>query len=140
MPFIVPFLDEQEYRCPCCGKLPPDFRWPVSGIYKQFLETFSSIRAARGKPIAINSAYRCPKHNAEVGGTPLSVHQWGLALDLDADSMQEVLRLRDIIVDTDKDLRIGTYMIRGTFIHIDMGYLIYPRVTLNWEKGVTWEE
>ena len=44
------------------------------------------IREGYGKPIYINSAYRCPKLNQSVGGVSSSYHQLGLAADLRFDS------------------------------------------------------
>ncbi len=44
------------------------------------------IREGYGKPIFINSAYRCPKLNEAVGGVSSSYHQIGLAADLRFDS------------------------------------------------------
>ena len=44
------------------------------------------IREGYGKPIYINSAYRCPKLNQAVGGVSSSYHQLGLAVDLRYDS------------------------------------------------------
>lgn len=51
------------------------------------------IREGYGKPIYINSAYRCPKLNQAVGGVSSSYHQLGLAADLRYDS-----ELKDYIV------------------------------------------
>lgn len=51
------------------------------------------IREGYGKPIYINSAYRCPKLNQSVGGVSSSYHQLGLAADLRYDS-----ELKDYII------------------------------------------
>lgn len=40
------------------------------------------LRDAMGKPININSGYRCPELNKAVGGVPTSQHQKGEAADL----------------------------------------------------------
>jgi uncharacterized protein YcbK (DUF882 family) len=40
------------------------------------------LRDAIGKPISINSGYRCPELNAAMGGVPTSQHQKGEAADL----------------------------------------------------------
>ena len=50
-------------------------------------ETFSSgvleqLKAKAGKSIHLNCAYRCPTHNAEVGGVPNSQHVLGTAADI----------------------------------------------------------
>ncbi len=43
------------------------------------------LRDAYGKPITINSGYRCPELNKAVGGVPTSQHQRGEAADLSID-------------------------------------------------------
>ena len=43
------------------------------------------LRDAYGKPIHINSGYRCPELNKAVGGVPTSMHQRGEASDLSID-------------------------------------------------------
>ena len=40
------------------------------------------LRAAYGMPIKVTSGYRCEKLNKAVGGVPSSVHQRGMAADL----------------------------------------------------------
>lgn len=45
-------------------------------------ETLSLIREAFGKPIIINSGYRCPTLNKAVGGHPQSAHMTGRAADI----------------------------------------------------------
>ena len=43
------------------------------------------LRDIYGKPIHINSGYRCPELNKAVGGVPTSQHQRGEATDLSVD-------------------------------------------------------
>lgn len=50
-----------------------------------------------GKPIKINSGYRCPKLNAAVGGVPTSQHQKGEAADITTGTVAENARLYDYI-------------------------------------------
>lgn len=53
------------------------------------------IREKLGKPILVNSGYRCPRLNKAVGGVANSQHQKGLAADLvsaDMESLEKVLR------------------------------------------------
>lgn len=57
------------------------------------MDRLDEIREGYGKPIYINSAYRCPKLNESVGGVSSSYHQLGLAADLRFDS-----ELKDYIV------------------------------------------
>lgn len=52
------------------------------------------LRDIYGKPIRINSGYRCPELNKAVGGVPNSMHQNGEASDLSIDGKaRELLEL-----------------------------------------------
>jgi len=134
---IAPYITEVEYRCGCCDSLPPDFDADAVP-YGILFDSFKVIREAWGKPIRITSGYRCPRKNAWVGGKVLSVHMFGLALDLDVDDIDEVYELDDLIEDIAPDLRRGRYTDLGTFIHIDCGYFIYPKASHSWKEGARW--
>ena len=129
------YILRSEYECPCCGELPPDF-----GVYnyEDFFELFDDIREEWGKPIIINSGYRCPKHNSYVGGSPLSAHLFGMALDLDCKDDCEVDELYNHITSMYPSFRIGTYKGDSTFIHIDRAFEINPRASELWVEGVRW--
>src|SRR5512141_527679 len=118
--YIAPYILESEYRCGCCWSLPPDIV-RYRGLYDIFFAKFKEIREEWGKPINISSGYRCPKHNAapEVGGKDLSVHLFGLALDMNFLTVGEVYDIEDLIEDLHPDLRRGIYTTRYTFVHID---------------------
>ncbi len=68
----------------------------------------------------------------------MSVHRFGLALDCDVSSDSEVDDLYEIITSIDPALRIGRYYGAQTFIHIDVGFLILPRVKWQWREGARW--
>ena len=44
---------------------------------------FQAVRNAYGNPINVTSCYRCPRHNASVGGVVTSRHIRGQAFDFD---------------------------------------------------------
>ena len=50
------------------------------------IRRLDEIREGYGKPIIINSGYRCPELNRKVGGVSSSFHQLGLAVDIRWDS------------------------------------------------------
>jgi hypothetical protein len=56
---------------------------------------FEPLREWYGKPIKINSFYRCPELNTKVGGSKTSEHVLGQAIDLDTDSVEENKKLFD---------------------------------------------
>ena len=137
--YVADYITLGEYQCTCCDKLPPSLDLDdIATPYLILFNSFKWIREAWGKPIRITSGYRCPMHNAMVGGTVLSAHMFGLALDCDCEDADEVFELDKLIEETAPDLRRGRYTESGTFIHLDTAYFIYPRATDNWQEGARW--
>lgn len=82
------------------------------------------MRELYGKPINIVSGWRCPAHNAKVGGKPESAHLTGEAADLAcADSRSRALMLGAALAAGFR--RIG---IAKTFIHVDVSETLDPDV------------
>ena len=137
--YVAEHITENEYKCKCCSNYPPDFDIDDIPVpYEILFDSFKAIREAWDKPIRITSGYRCPMHNAMVGGKVLSVHMFGLALDLDCKDIDEVYDLDELIEDTAPDLRRGRYTEWGSFIHIDCGYFIYPSASTAWVEKKRW--
>jgi uncharacterized protein YcbK (DUF882 family) len=65
-----------EIACPCCGALPPD------DAFQKLLAYLEAVRERYGHPMPVTSGYRCPRHNAAVGGVATSPHLLGLAADV----------------------------------------------------------
>lgn len=63
----------REFECRCCGCVKLDAR---------LLAMLEELRAAWGRPLLLTSGYRCPRHNAAVGGAPRSLHMAGRAADV----------------------------------------------------------
>ena len=142
-PMVAPFISEEEYLCGCCKKYPVDFYTEgdepeIGAPYLMLFKYFYKIREAWSKPIPINSGYRCPKHNKAERGHPYSIHLFGLALDLRCKDEEELGKMALLIKQVAPDLRIGIYRKLGIFIHVDVGYYIYPRVDKKWRKGGRW--
>lgn len=55
------------------------------------------IRRMWGKPIIVNSGYRCPKLNAAIGGSATSQHMKGEAADITAGDLTKNKELFDMI-------------------------------------------
>ena len=70
------WFKEKEFACKCCGELPPLARANVEALVREVLDP---VREQLGKAIIVNSGYRCPKHNKEVGGVRNSQHLKGEA-------------------------------------------------------------
>lgn len=71
------------------------------------------LRDAWGKPIRINSGYRCEKLNKAVGGEPASQHRKGEAADCGCD---DPLALARTLLDL--GLQFDQAIIYPTFVHI----------------------
>lgn len=69
----------REFACKHCGEIRVDI---------QLLEKLEQLRTAIGnRPIIINSGYRCPTHNRNVGGAKNSQHMYGKAADIRVNGM-----------------------------------------------------
>lgn len=55
------------------------------------------LRKAYGKPIRVNSGYRCPKLNKAVKGSSTSDHMKGMAADITGGSVAENKKLFELI-------------------------------------------
>ena len=87
-----------EFRCKCCGELPSFAKENIEALVNKVLD---GARARLGKPVTVNSGYRCAKHNREVGGAANSQHCCSLgsaAADITAGSREENLKLAAAIV------------------------------------------
>jgi uncharacterized protein YcbK (DUF882 family) len=69
---------EAELACHHCG---------VNGVVQELLDALEYFRALLGQPVIVNDAYRCPVHNAAVGGAPHSYHAEGRAADIRVTNM-----------------------------------------------------
>lgn len=151
--YLAEFITYDEYQCSCCKRLPPLFYHDDGGrkdvvpyIYKEFFDIFREIRERWGKAIPITSGYRCIKYQRElydegISSAVISVHNFGLALDLDAKDEYEVKGMVRAIKDICPELRIGfqAYLYRGqSLVHIDVGYLIVPPYSKKLYRGARW--
>lgn len=66
-------FSSNEFTCHCCGR---------GTVNPKLIELLEQLRAKACAPVHINCGYRCPKHNAEVGGVQDSQHVKGTAADI----------------------------------------------------------
>ena len=69
-------FESTEFDCNgkgCCSETKVD---------EKLIEYLQKIRDHFGKPVTINSAYRCAKHNKKIGGASKSKHLYGQAADI----------------------------------------------------------
>lgn len=86
-----------------------------------------TLRERVGKPITQNCAYRCPEHNAAVGGVSNSQHPKGYASDITIQGMtpNEVADVAEPIFNG-----IGRY---DTFTHVDSRALEQKNQKARWD-------
>ena len=99
-----------EFKCRCCesnGTLQA-----VSNTKALVENVLDPARERLGRPITVNSGYRCPKHNAAVGGVTNSQHMKGEAADI---RCSDIRQLKQIIIDNGRYDQLIDY---GTFLHV----------------------
>lgn len=71
----------------------------------QFLvdNVLQPLRDMYGRPIVVNSGYRCPELNKAVGGAKNSQHMTGQAADITGGSKSENKHLFNLVLDSDFD-------------------------------------
>lgn len=91
----------------------------ITKIDPKLAEYLQQIRKHFGKPVIVTSAYRCEKHNKNIGGATKSYHMRGQAADIVVSGVtsQEVAKYAESI----GILGIGLYETSkdGYFVHID---------------------
>lgn len=93
---------------------------------EKLAEVLQIVRNAYGKPIIVDSGYRCPKLNKAVGGVTNSDHLYGAAADIHSKSDKPVdnKELFDVIVKLAKEGKIKCRQILDEYgynwIHISI--------------------
>ena len=97
-----------EFRCKCgCGKI---------YISEQLVEKLQKIREHFGKPINVNSGYRCPIQNKAVCSDNSSPHLLGVAADIKIDGVTS----KEIAVIAEQIGFDGIAYINDNSIHLDL--------------------
>ena len=76
------------------------------------------LRNAIGKPISINSGYRCQELNAAVGGVPTSQHQKGEAADLSIEG--KAGDLLEVLEDSGLPFDQAILYRKNNFLHVSL--------------------
>ena len=89
-------------------------------------EVLDPLREAYGRPIRVNSGYRCPRLNTLVGGTPNSQHMRGEAADIQpvVGNEADLPELARILIENGK---FDQLIIYPTFIHVSYKRLGWNR-------------
>ena len=109
---VMSFFKEKELSCRCCGQLPPLIRGNIEALVENVLDP---LRERYGKPIIVNSGYRCAKHNKAVGGASNSQHMVGEAADITAGSPEGNEKLLKILLESKN---FDQLIIYPKFLHV----------------------
>ena len=104
----------KEFVCRDGCRMPAAARENIEALVEQVLDP---VRRAYGKALRVTSGYRCPRHNASVGGVPQSQHVSGQAADISPVEQQDgaLERLAKTVVANGKWDQMILY---PTFIHV----------------------
>ncbi len=103
-------FNSNEFECHCgkCELIAPP---------EELLTVLEDVREHFGKPVTIMSGYRCPIHNANVGGAKGSKHKKGIAADIKVKDTSPN-KVQEYVLNKYKDsYGIGKY---AYFTHIDV--------------------
>ena len=108
------FSMEEFVRSETAGRMgisnEPDSRARLA-IINLCTKLLQPLRDAYGKPMEINSGYRCPALNEAVNGAKGSQHMKGEAADVRCDRPAELVRcLMDEALDFDQCIRYSTFV------------------------------
>lgn len=70
----------------------------VKNLNRLIDNVLDPLREAWGKPIIVNSGYRCPALNKAVGGVPTSHHLKGMAADITTGNVADNSKLFDLAI------------------------------------------
>ena len=79
-----------EFECRDGCPMPASAKENIEALVEAVLDP---VREAYGKPVRVNSGYRCPKHNLKVGGAVGSQHMKGEAADIRCADNEALRRL-----------------------------------------------
>ena len=100
------YFKNSEIRCKCgCGKLYKD---------KRAFAMLNQLREAYGKPIILNSAYRCKNHPEESKKKTPGTHNKGIAFDLRCTPREQVE-----LICIAKEVGFKGFGLAKTFLHVD---------------------
>ena len=118
---ISEHFSASEFRCPDCQRGAPS---------QKLLRTLEGIRALYGRPLVITSGYRCPRHNAEVGGVSPSEHSGPGEITDAVDLACSFSRDRYGLIRAALSLKVNRLGIGKNFIHVG--------VSTDFPRDVVW--
>lgn len=95
----------------------PPAKSDIHDNLKKLANTLEKVRAIFGKPIHINSGYRCPALNTAVGGVSNSAHLKGYAADIRINGVAPKDVTRRI---AESGIKFDQCIDEGTWTHLSM--------------------
>lgn len=92
---------------------------PVRYIDEAALEKHEALRVLIARPYSPNSAARCPRHNARIGGAPLSQHRSTIERPSTAFDIPLVVPKAELIAAAEEVGFKGIGINYRTFVHVD---------------------
>lgn len=120
-----------------CGCIAPE--WVIKNLI-QVCSQADKIRERLGRPVSVNSGYRCKAYNKSIGGAMFSQHCKGTALDLNVDfSPSWALAIWN---QAKQIPGIGGVGIYDTFCHIDTRKRLLQHILSKFGRGIQtyWDE
>ena len=106
------YFKMSEFECRDGCPMPASARENIEALVEAVLDP---ARERFGKPITVNSGYRCPRHNAAVGGVPNSQHMRGEAADI---RLAEITDNAEIVSAIKENGRWDHMIVYPTFVHV----------------------
>ena len=106
------YFKMKEFECRDGCPMPASARENIEALVEAVLDP---ARERLGKPIYVNSGYRCPRHNAAVGGVPGSQHMRGEAADI---RLAEIADNAEIVSAIKENGRWDQMIVYPTFVHV----------------------
>lgn len=103
-------FSKAELACHCCGTLK---------IELALIDALELFRSLAGKPVVVHDAYRCPIHNAKVGGVNDSEHTRGVAADVSIPGLS-VQQMFELALRVPAFLNGGIGVYDEDFLHLDV--------------------
>lgn len=105
---LSPHFAETELACRCCGRVL---------VHPELVNKLEHLRRLAGRPVLVNSGYRCPAHNQAVGGAANSYHLKGMAADIRVPGLP--VQNLAALAEQAGFSGIGLYRQQG-FVHVDV--------------------
>lgn len=85
---------------------------------KKVMYILDIVRVYIGKPILVNSGYRCKKLNEMVGGVQKSMHTKGLAADFRTENKEDISTMFEFLKKNQEKFKIIELLNYTSFIHV----------------------